>query len=200
MNIAIIDDNQNDLEEIRNDIEKFYGGGTCSIDSYARTDDFLSSLKSHSYDLIFLDIILEDENGIKNFCSDCKKAYDIDRENEKILSDQNENVKGKKEYDWYSSLEQLETFIDDPEQYLVRVQIVFAYKKNDKKVSSEITAHRIEITDTLRNFFSKQTRESLKPINEKPLRLEILRLMNANIMENQKILDVRFTKLEVLQK
>ncbi|MBQ2529811.1 MAG: flagellar basal body-associated FliL family protein, partial [Treponema sp.] len=78
--------------------------------------------------------------------------------------------------------------------------IVFAYKKNDKKVSSEITAHRIEITDTLRNFFSKQTRESLKPINEKPLRLEILRLMNANIMENQKILDVRFTKLEVLQK
>ena len=65
MNIAIIDDNQNDLEEIRNDIEKFYGGGTCSIDSYACTDDFLSSLKSHSYDLIFLDIILEDENGIK---------------------------------------------------------------------------------------------------------------------------------------
>lgn len=143
---------------------------------------------------------VEDESGIKNLCSDCKKAYDIDRENEKILSDQNENVKGKKEYDWYSSLEQLETFIDDPEQYLVRVQIVFAYKKNDKKVSSEITAHRIEITDTLRNFFSKQTRESLKPINEKPLRLEILRLMNANIMENQKILDVRFTKLEVLQK
>ena len=80
------------------------------------------------------------------------------------------------------------------------MQIVLGYKKNDKKVSAEITSHRIELVDSLRNFFSKQTRETLKTSNEKNLRLEILKLINTSVLENQKILDVRFTKMEVIQK
>ena len=65
MNIAILEDSLKDLEEIQNGIKRFYGEGTYSIDSYTCTDDFLSSLKTHSYDLIFLDIILDEESGIK---------------------------------------------------------------------------------------------------------------------------------------
>ncbi len=65
MNIAILEDNPNDLEKIQNDIQQFYRNGTYSIDSYTCTDDFLSSLKTHSYDLVFLDIILDEESGIK---------------------------------------------------------------------------------------------------------------------------------------
>ena len=133
-------------------------------------------------------------------CSDCKKSYEINLENEKILSEQSDNVKGKKAYDWYSSISQLETYIVDSEPYIVRVQVVLGYKKNDKKTSSEITSRKIEITDILRNFFSKQTRESLKTSNERALRLEILKLINESVLENSKILDVRFTNLEVIQK
>ena len=143
---------------------------------------------------------VQDDESILNLCSDCKKAYEINKENEKILSEQSDNTKGKKAYDWYSSLDQLETYIIDPESYIVRVQIILGYKKNDKKVSAEITSHRIELVDSLRNFFSKQTRETLKTSNEKNLRLEILKLINTSVLENQKILDVRFTKMEVIQK
>ena len=114
---------------------------------------------------------VKDDESALNLCSDCKKAYEINKENEKILSEQDDSTKGKKAYDWYSSLDQLETYIIDPEPYIVRVQIVLGYKKNDKKVS-----------------------------NEKNLRLEILKLINTSVLENQKILDVRFTKMEVIQK
>lgn len=143
---------------------------------------------------------VKDYESALNLCSDCKKAYEINKENEKILSEQDDSTKGKKAYDWYSSLDQLETYIIDPEPYIVRVQIVLGYKKNDKKVSNEITSHRIELVDSLRNFFSMQTRETLKTSNEKNLRLEILKLINTSVLENQKILDVRFTKMEVIQK
>ena len=141
-----------------------------------------------------------DEDKTLYLCSDCKKSYEINLENEKILSEQSDNVKGKKAYDWYSSISQLETYIVDSEPYIVRVQVVLGYKKNDKKTSSEITSRKIEITDILRNFFSKQTRESLKTSNERALRLEILKLINESVLENSKILDVRFTNLEVIQK
>ena len=143
---------------------------------------------------------VKDGEETLNLCSDCKKEFDINKENEKILSEQSDNVKGKKAYDWYTSLDLLETYIAEKEPYIIRVQIVFGYKKNNKKVSAEITSRRIEIADTLRNFFSKQTRETLKPANERSLRLEILKLINASVLENEKILDVRFTKMEVIQK
>ena len=64
MNIAIIEDNQTDLEELQHFLQKFYGEETCTIESYTNAEDFLSTIPKQSYDIVFLDIVLEEENGI----------------------------------------------------------------------------------------------------------------------------------------
>ena len=69
-------------------------------------------------------------------------------------------------YDWYTALDQINTCTNEKYPSSVRVQVALGYKKDDKATATEITAHRIEITDFLRRFFSELTTDDLKPQNE----------------------------------
>lgn len=102
-------------------------------------------------------------------------------------------------YDWYTSLDQINTNTDEEHPSSVRVQVALGYKKDDKAAATEITARRIEITDFLRRFFSEQTAMDLKPQNEEELRLNIRDQINDEILSDTSIKDVRFTALDVVQ-
>ena len=99
--------------------------------------------------------------------------------------------------DWYTSLDQINTNTDEENPATIRIQVNLGYKKDDKAASTEITSLRVEITDTLRRFFSEQTANDLKPQNEEILRQNIKDLLNDTILSDSRIRDVRFTQLDV---
>ncbi len=102
-------------------------------------------------------------------------------------------------YDWYTSLDQITTNTDEEIPASVRIQVALGYKKDDKAASTEITSRRVEITDTLRRFFSEQTAEELRPQNEEALRQNIKDLLNDTILSESRIRDVRFTTKDIVQ-
>lgn len=101
-------------------------------------------------------------------------------------------------YDWYTSLDQINTNTDEEIPASVRVQVALGYKKDDKAASTEITSRRVEITDTLRRYFSERTANDLKPQNEEAVRQNIKDLLNDTVLSDARIRDVRFTALDVI--
>ena len=64
MNIAILEDNAADLAELHQYIFDFYREESTWLDSYTNPEGFLSALQTHRYDIVFIDIVLNEENGI----------------------------------------------------------------------------------------------------------------------------------------
>ena len=67
--VAIIDDNQNDRENLKNDINIFSAHLSAvdfSIDEYSSGVDFITHYESGKYSLIFIDIQMPDMNGIES--------------------------------------------------------------------------------------------------------------------------------------
>lgn len=67
MNIAIVDDNKTDQDELTGYLTKYCNDNQfhCKIITYQNGPDFLAALDSESFDLIFLDIYMNGENGIQ---------------------------------------------------------------------------------------------------------------------------------------
>jgi DNA-binding LytR/AlgR family response regulator len=62
LRIAICDDNRQDIETLRDDLIRIIGNAV--IDTYETGKAFLTAAKQQRYDLVFMDIYLEAENGI----------------------------------------------------------------------------------------------------------------------------------------
>lgn len=105
----------------------------------------------------------------------------------------------KPEFDWYTSLDQINTSTSDVIPASVRVQVALGYKKDDKATATEITNRRIEIIDFLRRFFAERTVEELKPQNEGILKQNIRDQINDEILTKTSIRDVKFTTKDVVQ-
>lgn len=67
MNIAIVDDNKTDQAELAGYIAKYCNDNQlhCQISVFQNGSDFLSSFRGESFDLVFLDIYMNGENGIQ---------------------------------------------------------------------------------------------------------------------------------------
>lgn len=66
MKICICDDNINDAKDLATKIKSYFdinNLNTLSIDTFFYADDFLNSIYKKNYDLIFLDIFINNENG-----------------------------------------------------------------------------------------------------------------------------------------
>jgi len=63
MRIAICDDDQDFQKFLSAAVQSHGASGPCVIDLYARGMDFLESLKSTGYDMVFLDLCLPDISG-----------------------------------------------------------------------------------------------------------------------------------------
>ncbi len=67
MNVAVVDDNKTDQNELTGYLTKYCNENQfhCQIYTYQNGPDFLASLGRESFDLIFLDIYMNGENGIQ---------------------------------------------------------------------------------------------------------------------------------------
>ena len=65
LNIAILDDNKTDSAIVQQFVFRFFGEENCRLNCFDNTNAFLSALSEEHYDIAFLDIVLDDENGIQ---------------------------------------------------------------------------------------------------------------------------------------
>ena len=66
MKIAIVDDRTEDRERLEGCIRSYFGDEpSLSIDGFVSAEDFLPSFRPGMYDLVFLDIIMDEMNGIE---------------------------------------------------------------------------------------------------------------------------------------
>ena len=63
--IAILDDNPYHIKDVRELLEEFLTGHCYCIDEYNDEKDFLNSILEKEYDVIFLDIVLNEKDGIE---------------------------------------------------------------------------------------------------------------------------------------
>lgn len=103
-------------------------------------------------------------------------------------------------YDWYSSLGTIRTETCDNPPAKVIVDLVLAYKKDDKETPAEIENNSIIIKAYLREFFSHKTaRELLNSNNEDTLGNEIKNGINDKILLKPRIRAVRFMQKDILE-
>ncbi len=65
MNIAIVDDNRQDVEKIKRLLQECITDEEYEVSECFTTDDFLNTLDIKSFDIVFLDIILDKKDGIE---------------------------------------------------------------------------------------------------------------------------------------
>ena len=98
--------------------------------------------------------------------------------------------------DWYTSLGVIQTETADKKS--VRVDVAFAYKKDDKATSTEITKRATEIKAFLKRYFSGKTASELRDTNnEDVLENEIKNGLNEKILSSGRIRDVVFQQKDV---
>jgi flagellar FliL protein len=99
---------------------------------------------------------------------------------------------------WYSGVTELRGVTnDDPKRTFV-VQIVIGYNNEDPTMDGEISERKIQITDMLLTWFSRQQGDYLINIEN---REEIRETIKAEInhMLEKPISDIRFTTFQVLE-
>ena len=62
MRIAVCDDNRQNHEALRDDLIRIIDNVV--IDTFETAKEFLTAVKQQRYDLVFMDIYLEAENGV----------------------------------------------------------------------------------------------------------------------------------------
>lgn len=80
LNIAVCEDNDNDMELIRQQLNQICSelGAIVKIDTFRTGEEFLASNEKSAYDIVFMDIFLEGISGIeaaKNSRSCCKYVF-----------------------------------------------------------------------------------------------------------------------------
>ncbi|MBQ7976725.1 MAG: response regulator transcription factor [Clostridia bacterium] len=65
MNIAIVDDNRQDVEKIKCLLQECIADEDYEVSEYLATDSFLDAIETKSFDIVFLDIILDKKDGIE---------------------------------------------------------------------------------------------------------------------------------------
>lgn len=110
-----------------------------------------------------------------------------------------EYVSGQREiYDWYTSLGIVLGKTKDGNT--VKIDVAFAYRKEDSATQKEIRERTVEIKDYLRRFISQHEVEDFRNIkNEDNLEKEITDGINELILSSGRIRDVVFQQKDVIE-
>ena len=111
-----------------------------------------------------------------------------------------EYASGQREiYDWYTSLDTIQTTTSDDPPATVRVKIALGYKKDDKATSTEITQRTVELVSYLRRYLNGKSASDLRNAsNEETLANEIKNGINDKILSSSRIRKVEFMQKDVI--
>jgi flagellar FliL protein len=117
-----------------------------------------------------------------------------------VVSSESDPYVGRRpEYTYYTNIDLIRTFTNDPTPASVVVKVVLGYDMNDRLAPTELTNRQYEITAFVRQFFALKTADELKPEDEAQLLQEIREALNTRILQTTKIRSVLFQQLDVIQ-
>ncbi len=102
---------------------------------------------------------------------------------------------------WYTDIGTVTTKTrDDPEKmHTVSVVMNLGYDLTDPTAYSELSGRKFELQDFVRRYFAGKYADELKTENEEKLKMEIKEQRNKRLLENARIRDITFTKLDVME-
>jgi flagellar FliL protein len=116
-----------------------------------------------------------------------------------VVSETDPYVGRRPEYAYYTSIDQVRTFTNDPSPASVVVNIALGYDMNDAYAPTELTNRLYELRAFVRDFFHSKSIEELRPEDEAQLQQEIREALNTRILQTTRIRTVLFQQLDVIQ-
>lgn len=116
-----------------------------------------------------------------------------------VVSETDPYVGARPEYMYYTAIEQIRTFTNDPTPASVVVNVVLGYDMNDNAAPTELTARLYELRAFIRQFFASKSFNDLRPEDEAQLQQEIREAINTRVLQTTKIRTVLFQQLDVIQ-
>jgi flagellar FliL protein len=98
---------------------------------------------------------------------------------------------------WYD-IPEIRTRTSDDSSYTVIVDPKLGYKKDDKKIQTELIARREQIIDMMRRYFSEKTAAELAPQYEPEIKADLEQNINR-LMQGRGIEDIVFLQFNVIE-
>jgi flagellar FliL protein len=103
-------------------------------------------------------------------------------------------------YQWYTDIGTVTTKTRDELPHSVSVVMNIGFDQQaDPSTGLELAQRKFELQDFVRRYFANKLAEDLKPENEEKLKQEIKEQINKRLLENARIRDITFTKLDVME-
>jgi flagellar FliL protein len=117
-----------------------------------------------------------------------------------VVTDPTSPYVGKRpEYAAFTLIGPVTTKTRDTASYSVTVDIILQYDLNNNAAQTELTSRQYELRDFIRTYFSGKYAEDLKPEKELGLKKDIEEILNNRFLDNARIRNVLFTKLDVME-
>lgn len=116
-----------------------------------------------------------------------------------VISETDPYVGRRPEYAYYTSIDQIRTWTNDPTPASVVVNVALGYDMNDRLAPTELTNRLYELRAFIRDFFHSKSMDELRPEDEALLRQEIQEALNTRILQTTKIRTVLFQQLDVIK-
>ena len=98
---------------------------------------------------------------------------------------------------WFTDVGQITTQTWETPAHTVTVVMQFGYDEDDAVTFGELFSRQHELRDFTRRHFAGRSAEELRPENEASLRREIMETLNVRYLNNARIRDIRFERLDV---
>jgi len=100
---------------------------------------------------------------------------------------------------WFTGIGTITTQTSGTPPHTVTVVMQLGHDVGDTVTSSELFGRQHELRDFTRRYFAMRTAEELRPENELRLRREIMEILNTRYLNNARIRNITFERLDVME-
>jgi len=100
---------------------------------------------------------------------------------------------------WFTGIGTITTQTRDTPAHTVIVEVQLGLDKGDTETLSELFDRQEVLRDFTRRYFAMMTVEELRPENETRLRREFMEILNTRYLDNARIRNVSFERLDVME-
>jgi len=100
---------------------------------------------------------------------------------------------------WFTGIGTINTQTRDATPTTVTVVMQLGHDLGDTVTSSELFSRQHELRDFTRRYFASRFAEELRPENEARLRREIMEILNTRYLNNARVRNITFERLDVME-
>jgi len=98
---------------------------------------------------------------------------------------------------WFTEIGTITTQTWETPAHTVTVVMRLGFDMGDTVTSGELFSRQHELRDFTRRYFASRTAEQLRPENETRIRREIMEILNTRYLNNARIRNITFERLDV---